>query len=135
MGFTEAIKTCLKEKFATFKGRASRSEYWWYCLFNFIVPSALWLAAFILSIIIGCIDVSAGMIFAGLAGILVVIALLALLIPSLAVAVRRLHDTNHSGWWLLICLIPFIGALYLLYLYVSAGTPGENDYGPDPLAA
>lgn len=135
MGFTEAITTCLKEKFATFSGRAPRSEYWWFWLFTAIGPTVIWLAVALLSLLIGFIDAATGLIFMGLAGILVCIALLALLIPSLAVAVRRLHDTNHSGWWLLIGLIPFIGALYLIFLYISAGTPGENDYGPDPLAA
>ena len=57
---------------------------------------------------------------------------LAILIPSIAVAIRRLHDTNRSGWWLLIALIPFIGALVLLVFYVLPGTVGPNKFGEDP---
>ena len=57
---------------------------------------------------------------------------LAVLVPSLAVSVRRLHDTGRSGWWILICLVPVIGALYFLYLTILEGQQGTNEYGPNP---
>lgn len=58
---------------------------------------------------------------------------LAVLVPSLAVGVRRLHDTGKSGWYMLVSLVPCIGGFYLLFLLIQDGTPGDNEYGPDPL--
>ena len=121
MGFTEAITTCLTKKYATFGGRAPRSEYWWFWLFLTVGP------IIIISLLYSLFD-TAGF-FIG------ILALLGLIIPNLAVLVRRLHDTNHSGWWFFISAVPLIGGLWLLFLLVSAGTPGDNKYGPDPLAA
>jgi uncharacterized membrane protein YhaH (DUF805 family) len=122
-------------KYATFEGRARRAEYWWFILFTIIV-----------SAILGVID---GALFGysvttetgeGMAafdvrsvGVLAPIWSLATLIPTLAVSARRLHDTGRSGWWLLIMLIPLIGAIVLIVWFASRGTPGTNQYGADPI--
>jgi uncharacterized membrane protein YhaH (DUF805 family) len=66
--------------------------------------------------------------------VLLIVFALATIIPNISVMVRRLHDTNHSGWWYWIALIPLLGILILLYFFVIQGTDGDNDYGPDPLA-
>lgn len=107
MTFTESIRTCFT-KYANFNGRAVRSEYWWFVLFSVLVSSALHL--------INPSDLLGG-IFS-----------LAILLPSLAVAARRLHDTNRSGWFLLLNLIPIIGWIILLVWYVQKGTEGFNQY-------
>jgi uncharacterized membrane protein YhaH (DUF805 family) len=104
------------KKYAVFSGRARRKEYWMFALFNIII-------SFVLGFIEG---------LAGGPGALAGIYSLAVLIPSLAVSVRRLHDTDRSGWWLLIALIPLIGALVLLVFVVQDSQPGENQYGLNP---
>jgi len=109
-------------KYATFTGRARRKEYWFFTLFNLLIM-------LVLSIIDGMIGLYS--IEAGL-GVLSGIYTLAVLIPSLAVTVRRLHDIGRSGWWLLIAFIPLIGALILLIFTVLDSKPGSNQYGPDP---
>ncbi|MBT5073389.1 MAG: DUF805 domain-containing protein [Kordiimonadaceae bacterium] len=111
----EAITSVLG-KYFSFQGRACRSEFWWWWLFNLII----------------------GLVIAGTAiasrdnGILMGYYLVTFL-PTLAVTVRRHHDGNRSGWWILLGLIPFIGVLVLFFLYISKGTDGPNIYGPDPL--
>lgn len=110
MGFTEAIKTCFN-KYATFQGRASRSEYWYWCLFYFLI--------FILTEV-------------PYIEYLALIAALLVVIPSISVGVRRLHDIGKSGWWYLVAFIPLIGGLILLYFAVLDSQPGENQYGPNP---
>lgn len=110
------------EKYADFSGRAPRAEYWWFFLGEMIVL----VLAMIVDSILGTDIGGTGY------GLFYFAVWLALFIPALAVGVRRLHDTDRSGWWLLIVLIPLIGAIVLLVFLVSEGTPGENDYGPDP---
>ena len=100
---------CLKQKYADFNGRARRKEYWWYALFQYI--------AFL---VIGFIP------------IIGLLAALALIVPSLAVAVRRLHDIGKSGWNMLLLLIPFVGAILLLIFLTRDSAPGTNQYGPNP---
>ena len=124
MNMQTAVKTVLG-KYATFSGRAPRSEFWWFTL-----------AVIILSIIVSIIDgaVVAPMLgfeaFADEAGEpLRMIESLVLLLPSLAVAVRRLHDIDRSGWWYFIIVIPIIGPLVLLYWYIQPGTDGSNQFG------
>jgi len=117
--FKKAVLTCLKIKYFDFNGRASRSEYWFFILF-FVI------ASFVLNLIGSLISLSAGSVLATLLA-------LALLLPSLGVAVRRLHDLNKCGWWLLIGLIPILGGLVLIFWFVQRGTVGQNLYGPDPL--
>ncbi|PCC99642.1 DUF805 domain-containing protein [Halopseudomonas pelagia] len=109
-------------KYAVFSGRARRKEYWFFTLFNL-------LAMLVLSFIdgmIGMYSLEAGV------GVLSGIYALGILIPSLAVTVRRLHDTSRTGWWILLAFIPLIGAVVLLIFTVLDSTPGSNKYGPDP---
>jgi uncharacterized membrane protein YhaH (DUF805 family) len=114
-------------KFADFNGRARRSEYWLFTLFAFIVSVVL---SVIGNIVMGPPDPSNPL--AGGGFILQMIWLLILLVPSLAVGVRRLHDTDRSGWWLLISFVPLVGGIVLLVFNVLDGTPGPNKFGPDP---
>ena len=118
--YLEAIK-----KYAVFSGRSRRKEYWYFVLFNIIV-----------SIVLGWIDALLGTrgSYAG-AGLLSGIYALAVIIPSLAVTVRRLHDIDRSGWWILIGLVPLIGAIVLLVFALLDGTPGANQYGTNPKGA
>ena len=108
----------VRDNYANFNGRASRQEYWMFNLFNFIF-----------TIVVGFID---GFLSLGFLSLLYV---LAILIPGLAVFVRRLHDVNKSGWWFFINFIPIIGAIWMLILLCTDGNPGENSYGPSPKAA
>ncbi len=122
MSFTDAIRKCF-QNYVGFSGRAARSEYWWWFLFVLVG-----------NLLFGALD---GMLFGagaeGGVGILGAIFGLATLLPSIAVAVRRLHDRDMSGWWVLLALIPLIGFLILLFFYVQKGTDGQNRFGPDPL--
>ena len=113
------------KKYAVFNGRARRKEYWMFVLFNIIFA----VVAVILDNILGTSFQGAGY------GLFYLLYGLAVIIPSIAVGVRRLHDTDRSGWWLLICLIPIIGGIWLIVLLATAGTAGENKYGADPKAA
>lgn len=110
------------KQYADFSGRARRKEYWMFVLFNMIFA----IIAIILDNVLG---LTAGELPYGVFYFLYV---LAILIPGLAVAVRRLHDVGKSGWMILISLIPLIGAIWLLVLMVTDSNPGENQYGPNP---
>ncbi len=103
-------------RYATFTGRSRRSEYWYFTLVNFIV-------SFVLSIALGLLGETAGLL-ANLYGLVV-------LIPGIAVGVRRLHDIGRSGWWYLI-LLTVIGAFLLLFWFAQDSEPGTNQYGPNP---
>ena len=113
------------KKYAVFSGRSRRKEYWYFVLFNIIV--AIVLAG--IDALLGTRSSSSSI------GLLSGIYGLAVIIPSLAVTVRRLHDIDRSGWWIFINLIPLIGAIVLLVFAVSEGTPGNNRYGPSPKGA
>jgi uncharacterized membrane protein YhaH (DUF805 family) len=106
------------KKYAVFEGRARRKEYWIFFLINLVIT-------FVLAFLEG---------LAGGPGIVSAIYSLAVLIPGIAVSIRRLHDTDRSGWWLLIALIPVIGTIVLLVFMALDGTPGANQYGPNPKA-
>ena len=121
MSFPDAVRSVLS-KYATFSGRARRSEYWWYVLFYAI-----------LAILASIIDSAMGT-DPGRTGIVGTILGLALLLPSIAVSVRRLHDTGRSGWWLLLALVPIVGAIVLIVWYCQ-DSHGDNQYGPSPKAA
>lgn len=110
------------KQYAVFKGRARRKEYWFFILFNLIASLVLTVVDFMT----GTLDVELGM------GLLSGLYSLAILIPSLAVTVRRLHDTDHTGWWLLIGLVPLIGAIVLLIFTLQDSKPGDNQYGANP---
>lgn len=121
MTFTAAVRSVLTQ-YVGFSGRARRSEYWWFFLFSVLV-----------SIVTSILDTALGTNFENSTnGVIGLIVSLALLLPSLAVAVRRLHDTDRSGWWILIGLIPIIGWIVLLVFYVQDGTAGPNRFGPSP---
>jgi uncharacterized membrane protein YhaH (DUF805 family) len=117
MPFGVAVRTCLTQ-YAGFSGRARRSEYWWFALFSFLV----YLVASLLDAGIG-------------AQVFGVIAALGLLLPTLAVGCRRLHDTGRSGWWWLIGLVPFAGGIVLLVFACLDSEPGPNRFGPSPKPA
>lgn len=118
MNFSDAVKTVLTQKYADFNGRASRSEFWWYFLFAIIASGVLQLVD---NAVLGL-------------PLLASIFALATLIPGLAVSVRRLHDKDRSGWWILIALVPLVGAILLIYWYATEGTAGDNRFGPPPVA-
>jgi uncharacterized membrane protein YhaH (DUF805 family) len=112
------------KKYAVFSGRARRKEYWMFALINFIITLVL----IVIDLLIGTFSPQAGF------GLLEGLYSLAVLIPGIAVTVRRLHDTDRSGWWILIGLIPLIGGLVLLVFIVLDSEPGANQYGPNPKA-
>lgn len=113
--FGEAVKRALTENYCNFNGRASLSEYWWFALFAFIISA-------IISLIF---KDNTLMIVNGIVELI-------LLLPSLGLGVRRLHDTNRSGWWILINLIPVIGWIIFIVFAVKPSDPVPNQYGPVP---
>jgi uncharacterized membrane protein YhaH (DUF805 family) len=117
MGFGDAIKTCFS-KYATFSGRARRPEFWWFYLFQFIVNIGL-----------SILDLA----IAGAGGpkVLALLGYLALLLPWLAAGVRRLHDTDRSGWLMLLLFIPLVGFIILIVFWCQRGTDGPNRFGSD----
>jgi uncharacterized membrane protein YhaH (DUF805 family) len=115
------------KKYAEFNGRARRKEYWMYALINILIIFVLEIAGFALIKNVTVV----GYIFLALLGIYS----LATLIPSLAVGIRRLHDTGKSVWWIFISLIPFVGPIILLIFLVKDSDPGTNLYGPNPKLA
>ncbi|WP_216671093.1 DUF805 domain-containing protein [Mangrovicoccus sp. HB161399] len=123
-----AFRKVFLKNYATFAGRASRGEFWWYVL-----------AVLLLNIIVNLIDafaISPMLGMPGDTGILSAILGLVLILPGLAVSARRLHDTGRSAWWLLLWLLPVIGFLVLLYFYVQRSDEGANRFGaPDPWIA
>ena len=141
MEFKEAVTLCLTKKYCRLKGRASRSEFWWFCLFTFI-----------LNLLVALL----GSLLPALGSIVSAVQALWLLLPTVGVTTRRLHDRNMSGWWQLLPLaaaLPAIAgavleanwllmlagsaaglaSLALLILYALKGTAGPNRFGPDPL--
>ena len=117
MNFGQAVKS-VYSNYVNFTGRALRSEFWFFMLFYLIAY-----------VVLGVID------FEVLGGqVLTSLFALASLLPGIAVAVRRLHDIDKSGWFILLNLIPLIGAIILIVWYCRAGTPGANRFGPEPVA-
>jgi len=111
-------KKVVLENYLNFTGRARRAEFWWYFLANLII-----------SVVLNIIDAVIGLGLGGGIGVLGLIYALAVLIPGLAVGVRRLHDTDKSGWWLLLALIPIVGIIVLIVFWATDGLPGPNKYG------
>lgn len=116
MNMQEAVRSVLSQ-YAGFTGRARRSEYW----FFYLATVVAYIVASIIDSIIGT-------------SILVILLALALIVPSIAVGIRRLHDTDKSGWFILIGLIPIIGAIVLIVFFVADSGP-DNQYGPNPKGA
>lgn len=124
MNGLDYFKHVLFNNYVNFNGRARRSEYWFYILF-YVVGS------FILSFFMGLMsDISPvlgiGFIF------LILLYYMLMFLPTLAVSVRRLHDTDKSGWFILLGLIPVVGFILLIIFYATEGTPGRNQYGVNP---
>jgi len=118
------------KNYATFRGRARRSEYWYFTLFNFIFA----IIAGILDTLVGSsftIETINGPVQTGY-GFIYMIYTLAMFVPGLSVAVRRLHDIGKSGWYILVVLIPLAGFIWLLVLLFTDSEPGNNKYGPNP---
>lgn len=116
MTFGQAVRSCYSN-YATFSGRAARSEYWFFVLFQC-------LAGFVCGLLMPF----------GIGRALLGLFLLANFLPAISVMVRRLHDTDRSGWWYWIALIPLVGAILLLIWFCTRGTSGANRFGPDPLS-
>ena len=110
------------KKYAVFTGRSRRKEYWLWLLF-------IWIVMIVLSMIDRTMGTAGPDSYYG---VLTSIFALLVLIPNIAVGIRRLHDTGRTGWWLLIGLVPVIGTIWLLILFALDGTPGPNLYGEDP---
>ena len=115
--FKEAVVSALQKNYCNFSGRASRSEFWWFALFNFILSAVI--------SIVFCWSQNTMNIVTGIVN-------LALLLPSLGLAVRRLHDIGKSGWWIFISLIPIIGWILLIVWYCKDSQMETNEYGPVP---
>lgn len=149
MNFITAVKTCVVEKYCCFKGRARRSEFWYFYLASALL--SLVISTFGMGDVMGAFqrfmtdqDPIAYMtaIFTAPAMIVSMVVAMALLLPTLGVTVRRLHDTGKSGWWVLgyyvLCCIPvlnflsFPALIYMIYLWCKDSEPGENEYGPNP---
>jgi uncharacterized membrane protein YhaH (DUF805 family) len=123
VNFQQAIVSDFK-RYVDFRGRSARSEYWWWVLFTFLI-----------GVVFGLLEVIVGgpnsPVYGAVVGLSYLVDL-GLFLPALAVAVRRLHDTNRSGWWYLI-VFTIIGVIPLIIWFATRGTIGDNQYGPDPL--
>jgi uncharacterized membrane protein YhaH (DUF805 family) len=126
MSFGQAVSSFFSN-YANFQGRTRRSGYWWVVLFLVVISAVLWF-----------VDLQ---LFAGVwpqdlldqgSGPISIVFGLAIIVPVIALGVRRLHDTNRSGWWVLLGFIPLIGSIVLFVFYVLDSTPGDNQYGPNP---
>lgn len=111
--YTDVLK-----KYASFQGRARRSEYWMFALFNVVIALVL----------LGLAAATKSTVFY----VLYIAYILAVILPSLGVLVRRLHDTGRSGGWFFISFVPFVGGLVLFIFTLLEGNPGPNEYGPNP---
>ena len=116
MEAVEAWKKVVLENYAIFEGRANRAEFWWFAL-----------AQFVLGIVLSILARASGLFL-----LLYLVYILATFVPSVAVTVRRLHDTGRSGWFYFIALVPFVGWIILLVLLAGEGQQGSNEYGPEP---
>ncbi len=115
--FSEAVQRALTVNYCNFNGRSSRSEFWWYVLFTFVLGCVISIAF--------CWSDTIEYIVSGIVN-------LALLLPGLGLAVRRLHDTDRSGWWVLINLVPLVGWIIFVYFTVQDSQPVPNQYGGVP---
>ncbi len=110
------------QNYVTFSGRAQRAEYWFFVLFNLLITFGLGM----IDGVIGTFDPVSG------SGLLSSLYTLAVLLPGLAVSVRRLHDTGRSGWWILIALVPILGFIVLIIFFVQDSEEGANRFGTNP---
>ena len=122
-------------RYADFSGRSRRKEYWLYQLFLILVTFALGILMVVAGGFTGVLDPAGGNPVSAAVWVLVAVfglLVLAVIIPSLAVIVRRLHDQDKSGWFILIQFVPYVGGIVMLVFMCIEGTRGENRYGPDP---
>jgi len=117
MGFFDWYLKCIKQQYADFDGRARRTEYWMFTLVNILISIVVTIVGRIIHV----------PVLGSLYG-------LAVLVPGIAVGVRRMHDIGKSGWWVLIALIPLIGTIWIIILLATNGDQGSNQYGADPKA-
>jgi uncharacterized membrane protein YhaH (DUF805 family) len=118
-GFPVHWYTDVIRRYAEFDGRSGRPEFWWFMLWNLVITVVVYLVG------IAVLGSARGGLLADLYGLLV-------LLPSLGVEIRRLHDTNRTGWWVLLAVIPIVGAIVLIVFFALAGTAGPNRYGAEP---
>ncbi|MEJ2001718.1 MAG: DUF805 domain-containing protein [Maritimibacter sp.] len=130
MTFGQAVKNNFS-KYVTFSGRAARSEFWWWGLFVMVTNLVL---SWVDIALFGTVETGVGRV-SGYTDMPVLssLFLLATLLPSISVTVRRLHDRDKSGWWYWLFLVPIVGSIVLLVWFILEGTRGANSYGPDPL--
>jgi uncharacterized membrane protein YhaH (DUF805 family) len=128
MGFMDALTSVFRNNYATFSGRASRSEYWWSYLGTAIISMIAQIVAFAGAAAL--LDVNKSL--AGAILLLLAVVILGIIIPFLAVSVRRMHDTGRSGWMMLLFFIPCIGIILMLVWFLDAGQPHVNAYGSVP---
>ena len=121
MGFMDAVKNAIMNNYANFSGRASRSEFWWWTLFYFLV-----------SIPVSFIDLIIGIEPIPGYGPFGIILIIGLFLPNFGIIFRRLHDTGRSGWWYFIALVPCVGYIILLVFTIMDGEPHPNAYGEVP---
>ncbi len=124
VSFSDAVRRALTVNYCNFEGRASRSEYWWFCLFSSIIGFAFGL--------IGLIAGGPGTTGYTIVQVINWLVSLVFILPSLGLCVRRLHDTGRSAWNLLWILLPVIGWIIIIVYYVQDSNPGDNQYGPEP---
>ncbi|KAA9007797.1 DUF805 domain-containing protein [Histidinibacterium aquaticum] len=116
MNFEQAIRTAVQQRYADFQGRSRRAEYWYFALMMFVLNLISQAIGGVIALLIGLVS-------------------LLLLIPGIAVTVRRLHDLDKSGWFALLLLIPIVNIVLILIWFTQPGTKGPNRYGPDPVGA
>jgi len=126
--FNKYFLDTIKYRYAKFSGRATRSEFWYFVLFYVVIVIVMKLLdTYAINPLLGSTPEEAAQ-----GGFLQVLFALALLVPSITVSVRRLHDIGKSGWWILLALIPLVGVLVLLYFYVIDSQSGSNMHGENP---
>lgn len=120
--FEDYFLNVIKQHYADFSGRASRSQFWYFTLFSFLISLAI-------SVVTGIIG---SVLNTGIFSLLGVLYSLAIVVPSVCLGIRRLHDTGKSGWWYLISLVPFVGFIILIVFWVMDSEADRNQYGPNP---
>lgn len=123
LSFEEAVRRALTLNYCNFEGRSSRSEYWWFCLFNSVLGMII---SVICAILFGK-ESTAGSVVS-------ILVSLSLLLPSLGLSIRRMHDIGRSGWYILIALIPFVGWIIYIIWAAQPSQPEANQYGDVPNA-
>lgn len=133
MSLIDSVRTCLR-KYGTFTGRAPAAEFWLFYLALAIVNAVIFVALLLPALITMDPVTQEPGVLGSIGSTLLAIVMLGTLVPVVAAAVRRLHDTGKSGWFYLLCLVPLVGAIALIVLLALPGEPGPNRFGPDPKA-